>query len=1540
MHRPVVPGSPRSRAMNKRNLVRPRPAGRMIEPLEARRLLCSFHIDHGPVVELRPDLIGVERGAAEGGLADIVWVNRGQASDGFAGVFGTNANTARAVVDAVIQAYEQMILSFNYSDGSSTFNLTVSMGGGQGLGGAASTTETLGGKPKAGSLTLQTGNNGSGAGWFIDPSPNEHSEFLGAITNAFSGAAQAGSPAAGNIGDFYTVAAAEVAHCLGLGTNSSLWNNRHTNTNIADNAEGGGIGNFFVFNGASIQHLMTSNNGGANGSDFNRSIHTAGGTGNINFSGTNWRGAEDAGNAVYEFGQRYLVPDTLGLMFKDAYNFSVRASNTRDTFYSVLNTTTGQLTLRGGDDASNDVITVTRNGLMIDISIDIGTDVPGTGALPGAGNLPAFTSSYNNADINSIVINAGDGNDTILIQSIHSGIPVTVNAGNGNDTIHIAEAGGNLDVIDSSITVNGGGGTDILRFFDTSNGFGDTFTINSTSIARTAFPALSYTGLETIIINCGPGASTFNATSTPTGTGVAVFAGDGNDVFNVGQSNSVASLLGSLTLHGQAGSDTVNFNDSASISAIDYTANAGAISRTGIASVGTLTMETVNLNAAASSNTISLSAISSGVSLTVNAGAGDDNLVISSLANIAGTLVYNGDAGTDTLTINDTANASNATHTISQNAYSRTSFAGFTFNTTEAIVLSGGNGSNTYNIDPTPVSLTAAVTINAGSGGDAFRITPTANNAQFVGGTLTLNGGGGSDSFTLFDSSSSAAMPYTISTSSIVRGVQTMNYSSVETMTFHGTSGNNDFAVASLAASTSATLNGNSGNDRLFMGGVAQNLDNVAGSVVFNGGAGTDTVELRDQQNSRNDTYTIQSTSFTRPSFGPLTLSTIEGITVQGGSGNNTFQLLATTAGVPVSLHGNGGADHFAIGGSVQANIGTNFASDITVDGGDGSDTVTIFDSNGSGTHTYTLLAGTFDKTDFSLLTYGTVESFTLQANVSNNTINIESLDPGMSCLVHGNGGNDTFNLALASSQLNSLPSPITINGGAGIDQILLFDGSNSGGAAYTVTSNQITRPGFGGLTYGGSNANESAFVSAGTGNDTFDVQSVSIPVTLAGGNGNDEYTVGGGDVVTNITALARLLGGGGADRLTVNDSTTSAANSYTFDESGFSVSGSTNVSPDSIESFVVNGSQGGNTFTVRQLASGAAVTLNGNGGNDMFSLGSTTNSVEPLDGTITIDGGAGSDTVNIRDQAELLALGFTISDTTVTRTGMGAVSYAGISQLNVHSGGGAGKVHTVNSTAAGTQIRVSPGSATDTINVVETHPTGLLFINPSGGNDTVNVNASGVGSATVLFDATVMTLGTLNVGVGGLARLAADGARVLRTNNLTVNGVLDLVDNAMIVDYSGASPLSTVRNSLASGYAGGAWNGNGIHSAAAAANPGRALGYAEASALFSSFPAIFAGQQVDNTSVLVRYTRYGDASLDGQVNLADFNRLAAGFGSGTLWSQGNFNYDNTVNLSDFNLLAANFGGASDPDSREISDLRELLDETTGGKRGAPVEVE
>jgi len=53
-----------------------------------------------------------------------------------------------------------------------------------------------------------------------------------------------------------------------------------------------------------------------------------------------------------------------------------------------------------------------------------------------------------------------------------------------------------------------------------------------------------------------------------------------------------------------------------------------------------------------------------------------------------------------------------------------------------------------------------------------------------------------------------------------------------------------------------------------------------------------------------------------------------------------------------------------------------------------------------------------------------------------------------------------------------------------------------------------------------------------------------------------------------------------------------------------------------------------------------------------------------------------------------------------------------------------------------------------------------------------------------------------------------------------------------------------------------------------------------------------------------------GDTEFDRDVDITDFNTLAANFGSRgawPFWNEGNFNGDDNVDITDFNLLAANF---------------------------------
>src|SRR5262249_8112651 len=143
--------------------------------------------------------------------------------------------------------------------------------------------------------------------------------------------------------------------------------------------------------------------------------------------------------------------------------------------------------------------------------------------------------------------------------------------------------------------------------------------------------------------------------------------------------------------------------------------------------------------------------------------------------------------------------------------------------------------------------------------------------------------------------------------------------------------------------------------------------------------------------------------------------------------------------------------------------------------------------------------------------------------------------------------------------------------------------------------------------------------------------------------------------------------------------------------------------------------------------------------------------------------------------------------------------------------------------------------------------------------------------------------------------------------------GKWDLNNNALVFDTSFLPdfPDGRIRDYIATGYAGGSWAGNGLTSSAAAAQASSshrtALGFADAAALFGSFPAIWNGTIVENTAILVRYTYAGDVNLDGVVNSTDFAMLAGNFNTtNSFWTDGDVNFDGRVNALDFNLLASN----------------------------------
>jgi hypothetical protein len=172
----------------------------------------------------------------------------------------------------------------------------------------------------------------------------------------------------------------------------------------------------------------------------------------------------------------------------------------------------------------------------------------------------------------------------------------------------------------------------------------------------------------------------------------------------------------------------------------------------------------------------------------------------------------------------------------------------------------------------------------------------------------------------------------------------------------------------------------------------------------------------------------------------------------------------------------------------------------------------------------------------------------------------------------------------------------------------------------------------------------------------------------------------------------------------------------------------------------------------------------------------------------------------------------------------------------------------------------------------------------------------------------------------------------LVRFSPLSLTGHYDIRAGDVTVSYAddSQSPASTLREQLVAGRGGpgignGAWTGPGITSSAAAeANTivpeSRAVGYADNAA--TSLGDLSAAGEND-PSILIRYTRTGDANLDGVVNDDDLTIVSANYAPGVAkphWALGDFDYNGFVDDDDVTLLGAFYDPSAAPIGAAVSD--------------------
>jgi hypothetical protein len=745
-------------------------------------------------------------------------------------------------------------------------------------------------------------------------------------------------------------------------------------------------------------------------------------------------------------------------IFKDAYGYSIENPAKFGTMMTVLNQTTGQLHIRGLD-SSADTVYVHPAAGKLTVSVKLGTDFPGSGFRPGAGNLDPWVSEFNTSAVTSIVIDAGSGDDTIIIDQTGN-TPVTVNGQAGNDLLIIKGSTGDdaFNVQNPSIT---GTNTNVASYSSIDSLRIDTLT----GVAHLYLPN---TGSIPVQVNGDSGNEFIILHELGTNSPLTFFTGSGADTVNVEVDSGANLIRSAVTINNFAGNDIVN---------VANIPNAGTIN----------------------------------VPITFNGGPDADSLSLGggNLDSIAGLITFDGgdDGSANIVTLNDQLTSTGRTFTLSTTSMTRPLFGGVNYSHIYGggFTINCGSGNDTF-IQGRGTVPPENVYGNDGNdnfvlfGGDVSTYFPVPE---------TLVGGNGIDTLTLDDHQDVNGHAWDVTSAGVgITGVGLLiGTNGFEGLSMTTGSGADAFNI-STTISLILTLDAGSGADAFTIGATSQ--AQFFAPVVLTGGLGNDTYTWKRGSNNWYDTsfgtlkydvtidggggfntFSVDDTTRGNTSYqlfanrfyafepagfplgADLDFHNIGSLGLTCSNGANAIAVLAVSpdivAGNQITIACNGGNDVVSVYPHDAAGNST-IAGNIGIVGGPGTDSITIDDSSQTAAHTYPFSnpfgSGTqdvfFDGAAVGLGYTSDFENATLKGGGGNDTFGLSQYTSNVPLAIYAGNGNDTLNLGGNSNSSGSLANNIIFPSGS-----FLFDGQGdfdrfnvnnaSDPSAWTYIANGIT---------------------------------------------------------------------------------------------------------------------------------------------------------------------------------------------------------------------------------------------------------------------------------------------------------------------------------------------------------------------------------------------------------------------------------------------------------------------------------------------------
>jgi Ca2+-binding RTX toxin-like protein len=688
------------------------------------------------------------------------------------------------------------------------------------------------------------------------------------------------------------------------------------------------------------------------------------------------------------------------------------------------------------------------------------------------------------------------------------------------------------------------------------------------------------------------------------------------------------------------------------------------------------------------------------------------------------------------------------------------------------------------------------------AGNDRMIWNPGDDSDLFEGGdgndTAEVNGGNGSETFVI------TANGGRVRLDRVNVAPFTLDIGTTENLVVNANGGDDVVTVGGgLANLIKLTIDGGAGNDQIFDGDGNDTLIGGDGNDIVDGGRGNDTALL----GAGDDTFI----------WDPGDGSDV----VEGQDGTDTLIFMGSNVAEKISISANHGRVSLVRDvGAVTMDL--NGIEQIKLNALGGADNITVNDLSGTGV---TQVAIDLASTPQTGAGDGAADTVTVNATKNDDVIAVQGQNGSLTVgglpeaiaisgseatdalVVAGGAGNDT----LSAATLPAGSTTLTLDGGAGNDTIIGSQGDD------------MLLGGDGNDTVTGGRGNDTALL--GNGNDTFIWNPGDASDTVEGQAGTDTLVFNGANIAENMdisangqrVRLSRDVGNvtmdldgietikvntlGGADNITVNDLTGTAAKQVNIDLSSPAGSGQGDGAADHV---TVNGTTGDDSINVASSGSSVVVnglaakvtlagaegtldslTVNGLGGNDIINAsalkaGQINLTINGGTGDDRITGSQGDDVVNGGQGSDTALLGAG-NDTFVWNPGDGSDAVDGQAGSDTLLFNGSNAAEKIDISANGSHARLvrDVGAVAMDLNHIET-----VAVRALGSADTITVN-----------DMTGTDVSQVNIDLGGTGG-GSDGAADTVVINATNRGdTITITDTNGVVTVSGLAETVTISN-------------------------------------------------------------------------------------------------------------------------------------------------